>query len=196
VETLLLIAMLAAAPQFIATVRDAYPVPSPDGTQVAFQSNRGGESALWMMRVDGTGLRKLDVPHADPSTPDFSPDGTRLVYAARSDDSMEGATGAVYVLELASGRVTRVRPALDSVTEYSAFRPVGAAVSQPPKYDRRSGLGRLETAPPSDLIHPRQVRDVTHSEFVWSFADVRLHWHVRNRSGACRFYREGRAEQA
>ena len=31
----------------------------------------------------------------------------------------------------------------------SAGRPAGAAVFQPPKFDRRSGFGRLETAPPS-----------------------------------------------
>jgi TolB protein len=40
---------------------------SPDGKSVAFASNRGGGWAIWVVRVDGTGLTKLFNLPAPPS---------------------------------------------------------------------------------------------------------------------------------
>jgi serine/threonine protein kinase len=42
---------------------------SPDGTMVAFASNRGGSWALWVVKLDGTGLTKLFNFPAPPTSP-------------------------------------------------------------------------------------------------------------------------------
>ena len=97
-----------AATSFVTTVQDAYPVPSPDGTRVAFQSNRSGTWELWTMQSDGTALRRLEGLAMGPSTPDWSPDGTRLVFAGVAANAAEGSTNALFVLELATSKVTRV----------------------------------------------------------------------------------------
>lgn len=53
---------------------------SPDGTQIAWVSNRTGENQIWMMNADGSS--KLQVTHGPAlhGWPRWSPDGTRLVY--------------------------------------------------------------------------------------------------------------------
>jgi Tol biopolymer transport system component len=64
------------------------PAWSPDGTKIVFRTINGlpGNSALWIVNADGTGLTKLttDLPvgMTDPGHPDWSPDGRRIVFTA------------------------------------------------------------------------------------------------------------------
>lgn len=54
---------------------------SPDGTHIAFYSNRSGEYSFWVINPDGSGLRELVRPTGGRSVyfPLWSPDGTRIV---------------------------------------------------------------------------------------------------------------------
>jgi Tol biopolymer transport system component len=58
---------------------------SPDGTQLAFWSNRSGESAVYLSHPDGSGLRRvrgnLDTGGQAPGPLSWSPDGTLLLAA-------------------------------------------------------------------------------------------------------------------
>jgi TolB protein len=57
------------------------PVFSPDGTSIAFASDRGGFiSAVWVVSADGTGLRRLTSPEIEGFWPDWSPDGGRILF--------------------------------------------------------------------------------------------------------------------
>jgi Tol biopolymer transport system component len=62
---------------------DVLPVWSPDGKQIAFISNRDGESHYYLMNADGSGVRQLSDLLADPypvlQTLSWSPDGKQLV---------------------------------------------------------------------------------------------------------------------
>jgi TolB protein len=65
--------------------RDIYPAWSPDGKLIAFASNRdGGESEIYVMRSDGTGVRRLTrTPrHVDDTQPRFTKDGKYIVFTS------------------------------------------------------------------------------------------------------------------
>jgi len=79
----------AAEPEFLTSVRDVYPMLSPDGATLLFQSNRGGRWALYTAGPDGSSPRVLVDTGNDPATPSWSPDGRRIVYVATSADSTE-----------------------------------------------------------------------------------------------------------
>lgn len=63
---------------------DAQPVYSPDGSRIAFVSDRSGSQNLWIANADGTNLKRLthDFENESFSSPAWSPDG-QSVYASR-----------------------------------------------------------------------------------------------------------------
>jgi TolB protein len=68
---------------------DFDPSWSPDGTQIAFRSERSGEPEIWIMNADGTGQRRL----AAGLSPAWSPDGSLIAFAGRAGLSVIGPDG-------------------------------------------------------------------------------------------------------
>ncbi len=66
-----------AEPVRLATAREGNfePSVSPDGTQVAFVSSREGNPEVYVMRADGTEVRRLTAFHREDTAPLWSPDG-------------------------------------------------------------------------------------------------------------------------
>jgi Tol biopolymer transport system component len=68
--------------------RDRVPRWSPDGSRIAFYSNRSGKYEIWTVKPDGIGLERLTDLSSQPTRyPIWSPDGKRLLF------SSPGATG-------------------------------------------------------------------------------------------------------
>ena len=94
---------------------NAQPAFSPDGTQIAFRSGRGG-GGLFVMGRTGELVRQVaDTGH----WPAWSPDGTRLAYS--SEHSVDApfayaGGGSVWTLDLGTGRKTRL-------TDHDATQP-------------------------------------------------------------------------
>ena len=69
--------------------RDGSPRWSPDGTELAFVSNRAGDSSqLYVLPLGGGEPRRLTNLKESVREPAWSPDGTRLAFMARTPDPL------------------------------------------------------------------------------------------------------------
>jgi PKD repeat protein len=59
---------------------DAHPTWSPDGSRIAFASDRGGAWELYVMRADGSGVTRLTSGVGVAGNPDWSADGSRIAF--------------------------------------------------------------------------------------------------------------------
>lgn len=76
-------------------LHDVAPAFSPDGKRIAFVSTGDGNSEIYLMNADGTGLFRLTHTKADEGAPQFSADGKKLIFAAKRDGNF-----AIYEIDL------------------------------------------------------------------------------------------------
>ena len=83
---------------------DASPAWSPDGSgTIAFSSDRDGvDSHLYLMALDGSGVRQLTFGD-DEASPDWSPDGRRIVFAGFS-----GGNADIWVIDVDGSSARRL----------------------------------------------------------------------------------------
>jgi Tol biopolymer transport system component len=74
--------------------------PSPDGTRIAFDSNRDGTRGVYVADGDGSNVRRVSG-EGFAAVPSWSPDGRRLVYVRA--DVERPRVWNLWTLDLASG---------------------------------------------------------------------------------------------
>jgi eukaryotic-like serine/threonine-protein kinase len=90
---------------------------SPDGTRVAFQSNRSGKDEIWLADPDGGGAVQLTSMGAPVTAhAGWSPDGKSLVFDSNQDGQFE-----IHVIPAGGGKPQRLtsHPASDHYPSFS-----------------------------------------------------------------------------
>jgi Tol biopolymer transport system component len=92
------------------------PAWSPDGRQIAFGSSRDGGWDIYVVNVDGSGLRRLTSHSARDDSPAWSPDGTRIAFTSDRDGDFE-----IHVMNADGSGIRRVtdHPAEDGDPSWS-----------------------------------------------------------------------------
>jgi Tol biopolymer transport system component len=82
---------------------DQSPAWSPDGTKLAFVSDRDGDLEIYVMNTDGSGVTRLTNHHGYDAEPTWSPDGSRIAFASDRDGNLE-----IYVMNADGSAQTRL----------------------------------------------------------------------------------------
>src|SRR5829696_7351169 len=69
--------------------KDGSPAWSPDGTRIAFYSERDGNAEIYVMTSDGAGLTRLTNSKADEGYPAWSPDGRTISFDSDRDGNFD-----------------------------------------------------------------------------------------------------------
>ncbi len=145
------------------TAPDVYsrlPDWSPDGRQIAFVSNQeGGAEGVYVMKSDGSDVRRLTSSHTGVENPAWSPSGDAIAFVADRDGSwgifLAGLDGA---RARAIGPTPSLHPSWSPDGEWIAFIGAGA-----PEYDAyRMRVDGTEVTPVT------RTPDLDEASVAWS----------------------------
>jgi uncharacterized protein YjdB len=147
------------------TASGSEPAFSPDGSRIAFVSQRDGNSEIYVMNADGSGAQRLtNDPQAD-GRPSFTPDGQAIVFhSARTAGKQQ-----IWMINVDGSGLTQLTR--DSVNSSPTVSPDGQTVAyvslRDKNYDiwlmgRDGGTQRPFTRSPQQReSDPRFLRDGT-----------------------------------
>lgn len=92
---------------------------SPDGRHVAFESNREGNFAVYLVEIESRVLQRLTPADAEASQPAWSPDGNRIVFSMKRGESSD-----LYLVNRDGSSLSRVTEQAGSQF-YASFSPDG-----------------------------------------------------------------------
>jgi dipeptidyl aminopeptidase/acylaminoacyl peptidase len=101
----------------------SYKLPPPTIGRIAFASDQGGNTDIYVMDADGSNLTRLtDNPTVD-ACPAWSPDGSRIAFMSDRDGNIE-----IYVMDADGSNLTRLtdNPASDM---YPVWSPDGSSIA-------------------------------------------------------------------
>lgn len=103
-------------------VGGASPNYSPDGSHIAFQTNRDGNTEIYRMNADGSDPVRLTNNPASDTSPHYSPDGRSIIFVSSRDGNNE-------IYRMNADGTNQVRLTNDAAQQSSpAFSPDGQKI--------------------------------------------------------------------
>lgn len=97
---------------------DNLPALSPDGSKIAFTSNRDGPGDIYVMNSDGNGVKRLTFTPVAESSSTWSADGSKIVFESARDGN-----GEIYIMDADGSNQKRLT--------FNASRDAGPAYLSP-----------------------------------------------------------------
>ncbi len=112
---------------------EVHPRFSPDGSRIAFTSDRGGANNIWVMNADGSDKRQLtEEKFRLLNQPSWSPDGRFIAAKKHFTTSRSLGTGEIWMYHVSGGGgvqvVKRANEALQKELGEPTFSPDGSAI--------------------------------------------------------------------
>ncbi|MDC0325232.1 DUF5050 domain-containing protein [bacterium] len=82
---------------------NTHPSWSPNGSKIAFVSDRDGNREIYIMDAEGTNVNRLTNDLAEDSFPAFSPDGHRIAFTSSRDGNLE-----IYAMDVNGSNLVRL----------------------------------------------------------------------------------------
>jgi Tol biopolymer transport system component len=154
---------------------DWEPAWSPDGSQIAFVSNRDESAEIYVMDADGSNQRRLTDNQTDEWGPAWSPDGTQIAFMSDHNDPdpigcRPDCNYDIFVLQVHEALQrpeSGWRQATDHVGSdlYPAWSPDGSRLAF---YSNRDGDAEIYTLSVVDSLRAGRgidIRQLTDNEF-------------------------------
>jgi TolB protein len=82
------------------------PTASPDGSQIAFSSDRGGRISIYVMKRDGSGANQRANVGRYNASPAWSPDGKKIAFAGQDKDHFD-----IFIMNADGSNIVRLTTA-------------------------------------------------------------------------------------
>ncbi len=113
---------------------------SPDGTKIAFTTNRDGNNEIYIMNADGTSPVNISNNAASDTTPAWSPNGLKLLFISNRDGNNE-----VFVMNADGTGVTQITSTTGTVTHKNpAWKPDASRIAYTSNKDTVPADGRFD----------------------------------------------------
>ena len=163
---------------------DENPTISPDGTKIAFSSNRDGQWDIYILSLITDTTTRLTQTQTYDGSPVWSPDGQYLVYETLNGDNIDliiqsTSDASVAPVQLTTGAGDNFDPAWSPDGRYIAFSTNRAGRSQVWLANLQSADNRFTPIASSDTVdytHPAWSPDG--STLAWCKQDVENHVEV------------------
>jgi len=112
-------------------VNDYFPEYSPDGNAIAFTSfARGGViCAVYLVKWDGSNLRRLTPPELEAFFPDWSPDGQTLVFTTRAAYPPNSINPQLWTMDVNGNYLQQITNPGQAADIVSSWSPEGDAIA-------------------------------------------------------------------
>ena len=150
--------------------------PSPDGTRIAFDSDREGERAVYIADANGKNVRRISGPGL-ALAPSWSPDGRTLAFVREEQDRPR--VWNLWMCDLESGQTRRLTNHRYGQTWSAAWFPDGERIAY--SHEKRlvirsidSGQERVFNSPKDQLLRTpavspdgRKIMFQVHKDGAW-----------------------------
>lgn len=82
------------------------PSLNPDGSKIAFSSERGGRPMIYVMNADGSNVKRLTFKGMYNSSPTWSPDGSKIAFAGQDNSNFD-----IFIMDSDGSNLRRVTSA-------------------------------------------------------------------------------------
>ena len=173
-----------AVPLTIHSAYESNPVWSPDGSMIAFSSDRFGNDDVFVVSADGGSAKRLTYHSADDTPVDFRPDGQSVYFNSARVDHVEsalfpsGVLNELYCVEITAGTPEMV---LTTSSVNAELSPAGDRILYEDRKGYEDPLRKHHTSSIARDVWVYETRTGEHTKLTdFNGEDRDPSWHGRN----------------